>query len=202
MSTLNEQIVAKFYREGGETKLRYNYPLDNNSLVIDLGGYTGQFSEKISSMYNCNIELYEPVLSYYEICEKKFKDNPKINVHKAGVSNNAGTIDININAEGSSLYGPGEIKECIDLIDIVNVVKDKHIDLMKINIEGPEFEIMERLIECNLLANIENFQIQFHNFNHIDNPISRRNSIRAHLSKSHKITYDFPFVWENWEKLS
>jgi hypothetical protein len=30
----------------------------------------------------------------------------------------------------------------------------------------------------------------------------RRKSIQDSLKKTHKITYEYPFVWENWEKLS
>ena len=35
--------------------------------------------------------------------------------------------------------------------------------LMKINIEGGEFELLERLLETRLISRIENIQVQFHN---------------------------------------
>jgi hypothetical protein len=28
----------------------------------------------------------------------------------------------------------------------------------------------------------------------------RRNNIREKLSETHTLTYDYTFVWENWEK--
>ena len=69
---------------------------------------------------------------------------------------------------------------------------------MKINIEGGEFSVLPNLIENNNISNINNLQVQFHNF--IDDAENLRAKIRNDLSQTHELTYDYFFVWENWEK--
>jgi len=44
----------------------------------------------------------------------------------------------------------------------------------------------------------KNLQIQFHDFI-IDNANERMENIQTQLAKTHKITYQYKFVWENWE---
>jgi hypothetical protein len=69
---------------------------------------------------------------------------------------------------------------------------------MKINIEGGEFELLERLIETGLIATIENLQVQFHNFE-VGAP-KRMAELQAALGRTHTPTYQYEFVWENWAR--
>ena len=55
------------------------------------------------------------------------------------------------------------------------------------------------LIENKNISNINNLQIQFHNF--IDDAENLRAKIRNDLSQTHQLTYDYFFVWENWKKI-
>ena len=54
-----------------------------------------------------------------------------------------------------------KIKKITDVIKELNIDK---IDLMKINIEGGEYDLLFYLIEKKLIYKIDNIQIQFHNF--------------------------------------
>ncbi|MBK8196443.1 MAG: FkbM family methyltransferase [Lewinellaceae bacterium] len=73
------------------------------------------------------------------------------------------------------------------------------VDLMKINIEGEEYPLLETIIKADLQYKIDNIQIQFHPW--INGAETKREEIRQALSASHRLTYDFPFVWENWERI-
>ena len=42
---------TKWYREKGDEKLRLNYRLNEQSIVFDIGGYIGDFSNSISYFY-------------------------------------------------------------------------------------------------------------------------------------------------------
>ena len=68
---------------------------------------------------------------------------------------------------------------------------------MKINIEGAEYELLTRLIEVGLVKNIKNIQIQFHNFS-CDSRVHME-EIQRVLGQTHRLTYQYEFVWENWE---
>ena len=70
------------------------------------------------------------------------------------------------------------------------------IDLMKVNIEGAEFDLLDRLLETDWVPRIRNLSVQFHEW-HPDAP-RRRRAIRAALSQTHDEVWCYPWVWELW----
>ena len=85
------------------------------------------------------------------------------------------------------------------MLDIVQFITEKgiqRIDLMKINIEGEEFNLLPRLLDSSLVQICRNLQIQFHDF--VENSEILRKNMRSELEKTHHMTYDY-FIWENWE---
>ena len=52
--------------------------------------------------------------------------------------------------------------EIVDMQDWINRREINKIALIKINIEGGEYELLDRLIETNLIEKIEDIQVQFH----------------------------------------
>lgn len=197
---LNRKTVKAFMKAGGDAKFRYSYPLTNDSLVLDLGGYKGEFAEKIFNQYGCSIEVYEPVAAFYNQCVAKFRGNDRVAIKKFGVADKNTSVEIGLAKDGSSVYVEGSQTERIDIVDIVEVIGSRQIALLKINVEGPEFEIMERIITLGLQSQVRDFQIQFHDFDSVRDPIGRREAIQQALAKTHRKTYDFPFVWENWTR--
>lgn len=192
---------SQWVKDNGDERLRYDYTLDQNSIVFDLGGYHGEFAERIYELYGCEIYVFEPVKEFYDIIESKFDNNQKIHVFDFGLSDKDESIDINISDDASSIYQKEGKKEKIDLRSISSFVDTnaiERIDLFKINIEGGEFIVLPELIQSGLIKKIGDLQIQFHMF--IDRAEERRAKIKESLSKTHKSTYDYYFVWENWTR--
>ena len=50
----------------GNDTLIVDYPLDENSQVIELGAYHGLWTKKISQKFNCNILSIEPIPEFYD----------------------------------------------------------------------------------------------------------------------------------------
>ena len=48
---------TKWYRDKGDENLRLEYNLYEDSIVFDVGGYVGDFAEKISKKFGCKIYL-------------------------------------------------------------------------------------------------------------------------------------------------
>lgn len=71
---------------------------------------------------------------------------------------------------------------------------------MKINIEGGEFELLERMAEVDLLPKVDTFLIQFHEA--VRGSHRRRRRIRKALAKTHRNTWDYYFAWERWDRQS
>ena len=72
------------------------------------------------------------------------------------------------------------------------------VDLIKINIEGGEYDLLDEIIANNWLSKFKNIQVQYHDFV-IDNPRERMEKIQKELAKTHQLTYQYDFVWENWK---
>jgi FkbM family methyltransferase len=179
-------------------ELRYQYDLKPEDLVIDLGGYKGEWSKRISDQYGCKIEIYEPINEFYQICNRLKSD--KIKVFKLGAAEKSHSTKIFLGDDGSSaVEGKGKAEDC-EMRDVKEIVSDRIVDLLKINIEGLEYEVLERLIECNAIGQINNIQVQFHPFDSVKNYNIRRDRIRKELSKTHVETYNIDFVWENWKR--
>lgn len=192
---------SQWEKDKGDDTLRYNYSLSKDSIVFDLGGYHGEFAQKIFDKYSSNVYIFEPVQEYYEIIKNRFKDNSKIKVFNFGLSDKDATMDISLNDDGSSTFLSEGKKEVITLKSVKNFLNDKeieNIDLFKINIEGGEFSVLPELIKNDKIQNIKNLQIQFHNF--IPDAEKLRQDIRESFGNTHHLTYDYYFIWENWER--
>lgn len=191
----------RWFKDNGDSTLRVDYQLSENSVVFDVGGYMGKWSLKIVDRYNPYIYIFEPVPEFYSIIVEKFRDNPKVSVYNSGLSNIGMIVKMSVSKDGSSIHREGDNKIDIDLKDIFSFLNKEginKIDLIKINIEGGEYPLLKRMIETNIIEKCNDIQVQFHNF--YPNAIALRNEIRDSLQKTHFLTYDYPFVWENWRK--
>ena len=200
ISRIKQKIrVYPYFKMNGDKTLRINYDLNKDSIVFDIGGYEGQWAHDIFSKYQCNIHIFEPVPVFADNIKKRFVDNKKITVHQFGLSKDNSNEKIYLNKDGSSLFRKkGDMKE-IKLLKITDFFlenKIESVDLMKINIEGGEYDLLEELIKTNLIKEIKNIQIQFHDF--VPNAKQRMKKIQKSLGKTHRLTYQFKFVWENW----
>ncbi len=111
------------------------------------------------------------------------------------------TETIHIHGASSSVHRKRAESERIDLVDADGWLAQNGIDqvaLAKINIEGGEYELLERLIATGRIRSIENLQVQFHNF--WPEAASRMRAIQDALAATHEPTYQYRFVWENWKR--
>lgn len=193
----------KWFKDKGDETLRLNYELNMNSIVFDLGGFEGQWTNDIYERYHCQIFVFEPVKSFYNNILMRFKGIDKIKPYNIGLSNDNKTCEISLDQDGSSLYKKRDKTQTIELvnaIDFLEINKISKIDLMKINIEGGEYDLLEYLISNDYIRNILDIQIQFHDCPEI-NGKGRMKRIQSELSKTHALTYQYyPYVWENWRR--
>ncbi|WP_044399015.1 FkbM family methyltransferase [Lacinutrix sp. Hel_I_90] len=197
---LQQERCKPWFSVKGDQTLRLDYPLNENSVVFDLGGYIGEFASSIYNKYGSGIYIFEPVKRFYDSIEQKFKSNTKIKAYNYGLAGSDQTLNISMTDDASSVFIKAKNSETIQLKSIVQFINDnkiEHIDLMKINIEGGEYEVMEALIAHNMLGLFKDIQVQFHDFIIPDAKI-RMKSIQNELAKTHKLTYQYEFVWENW----
>ena len=205
----DSKSLNQWFADNGDYTHNINYELNDNSIVIDLGGYHGLWIDEIlkkNNPYIPNIILVEPVPEFYNHLVTKYENYKKIKVMNVGVSTdkNEATKTLYVSSDGSSTNFNINVKSVIQIktMPIDKILSDNNInqvDLLQINIEGDEYGLMEYMIESNTIDKFKNIQIQFHLG--IDNDIERRNIIQKNLvSKGFKNKFDYPFVWESWEK--
>jgi len=185
----------------GDKTLRLEYPLNNDSVVFDVGGYEGQWASDIFAKYLCNVYVFEPVKIFSALIAKRFEHNAMITVFPFGLSDHTSKTLISHEKDGSSVFHLTEDAEEIDLVcflDFVKLHSIKKIDLLKLNIEGGEYDVLESLIKNNYIHNIGQIQVQFHSF--VPDADDRMRKIQIALSETHQITYQFNYIWENWKK--
>lgn len=196
-----EKRVQPWLADKGEKTHRLNYDLDANSIVFDLGGYEGQWASDIFAMYCCEIYVFEPAPEFFDGIQRRFKNNSRIIVENFGLSNADYAAHLNISADGSSIYKSSETAVPIRFHRAIDYFRERcidRIDLLKINIEGGEYDLLDHLIEEGFVANINNIQVQFHDF--VDNASSRMTRIQRDLARTHYLTYQYPYIWENWRR--
>ncbi len=193
--------MRRWKADQGDQKLRLEYDLNANSVVLDLGGYRGDWAHDIHSLYGCTVHVFEPVAIFANGIEKRFEGNSAIHVHCCGLGRTTRKEQLGLSADASSMFQNEGDLETIQLVDVVDwFLKNqiRRVDLMKINIEGGEYELLERLLESGLASRIENIQVQFHNI--ADDSESRMQAILQQMRATHQPTYQYHFVWENWQR--
>ena len=196
----NRQEFDRWVADCGDQTLRVNYNLTPDSVVVDAGGYHGEFAKTINNKYGSIIFVLEPLQSLHENIETIFRLNPRVIPLNYALAARTEQADISLEGDASSLHtnsGLTEKIQCVDVQEFFETNNIETVDLLKLNIEGAEYDVLDRIIELDLLPRINNIQIQFHRF--VPDCSRRREIIREHLSKTHNCVWDYDWIWEGWQ---
>jgi FkbM family methyltransferase len=200
--TLNSNEKGRWFNDKGDYTHNITYDLNENSIIMDLGGYTGVWVQQMIEKYNPNVYILEPVPSFYDGMVSKFKNNPKVRLLNVGVGieDRDGIIYMGGDGTSSNLINGDAINVKFNTIEtILNNFGLEYVDLIQVNIEGDEYPILENMILTGLINKFKSIQIQFHLG--IENDVERREKIRNNLlDNGFKINFNYPFVWESWYK--
>ncbi len=197
--------LTKWFSDDGDYNKRLSYELSEESFVVDLGGYKGQFASDLFSKYQPRIWIFEPIPEYYEILINRFENNSKIQSFNIALGNNNKDELFYLDNDGTSIHNKSNNKNAhqqkVEFRDIKNFFNEHSIetvDLMKVNIEGGEYDLLDYMIEQNIIENIKNIQIQFHTF--VPEAEKRMALIQEKLALTHELKWQYKFVWESWSK--
>ncbi len=167
---------------------------------MDLGGYKGQWAGDIHSKYQCKVFVFEPLGRFYEFIKQRYKLNNSITVYQLALGNENKEELIYENADGSSTIRKEGVPSKIVFRKFDEVMRElniQQIDLLKINIEGGEYDLLEYMLDNKMIQSVKNIQVQFHDF--FPGATKRMKNIQGRLKETHVLTYQFEFVWENWK---
>lgn len=170
---------------------------NNQSIAID-----DKMIQYFQDNKNQNMDIISLKAKFYDYIMRSLYAN-KIQIYNFGLDdiNKKGILYLNHDSTSaySTINNTGEIE--VELREFMGVVRElgiSKIDLLKLNVEGAEYNILNNILKNNLITSIDNLQIQFHNFN--NNMDASRNDIRNELQKTHYLTWEYDWIWENWRK--
>jgi len=195
--------LGDFFRQGGNALLVSNLPIGAEDLAIDAGGYRGTWSCDILSRYGSRTIVFEPFPAQAEFLRHLFQGNSRVEVIEAAVGNRNGEDKLALQADASTRFASHRASSSVvirvwDIADFLSSRGISEVGCMKLNIEGSEYEVLERLIETGLIRNVRSLLIQFHRID--ASSAERRIKIQNCLRQSHRCNFDFPFVWESWTR--
>lgn len=184
--------------------LRYQYDLTPESVVLDCGGYEGRFAAGIYDRYGCTVHVLEPVKHFYDGIVLRFgADHPKVRVHNIGIGSTCRTDRFSIKGDMTGPYADNPETESVSIVGVDRLFSVLGlwligVDVMKLNIEGGEFETIEALMDGKMINNVRNIQVQWHSV--VPDYQARYDALQAKLAQTHHLTFDHGWVWQNWAR--
>jgi FkbM family methyltransferase len=186
--SLNESSLRQWNKYECE-KLRYQYDLKPEHTVIDLGAYQGEWANEIWRKYRCKMIVVEPT-EYI------------LGFQHGEIINKAAATHEGVMSFGGRAYYTSIMEDCdhaYPCFDVNPLIEmNLPVALLKINIEGAEYDVLEHIIGAGLHKQVKNIQVQFHEI--AGRPYEHwYKEIEKKLSLTHERTWCYPFVWENWK---
>lgn len=177
--------------------------LDQDSIVFDVGAHNGEWAEKLWDLYQPTIYAFEPAPPVMARLEARLGPKDRAHVMGYGLGASSATLELTLRGPASNLYAddggealkrvPVQVRDVVEVLDELEVDR---ISLLKINIEGGEYDLIDRLADTGWLPRIDQVQVQFHEW-HAD-AYRRRRRNRRDLARTHDEVWCWSWVWERW----
>jgi FkbM family methyltransferase len=191
--------LGDFYRAGGNEQLLAGVPVTSENTVLDVGAFEGRFTTEVCWRLGARCIAVEPVPSFCATLRDQFANNHRVRILEAAVGAADGEVELLVQGDGTTAYSSlGGQRVRVAQIDAARLVAEVPIPaLLKLNVEGAEYDALDRLLDAGLLGRIRSILVQFHRS--VPDCDERRNRIRYSLSQSHREVFCYPFVWERWD---
>ncbi len=161
-------------------KYRYMFSTDmDDAVFIDCWANVGLIID-IARFMNMEVYAFEPNPKAVRLLDKKYFDDKKVHIYPNAVSNKNWTMDFYINDKELFDQSATIIKECaeiewwkwekiqVDIVRLVDIIKNdilskhKNIHLLKLDIEGAEFDVIEDIVNEWLYKSINYIVVETH----------------------------------------
>jgi FkbM family methyltransferase len=177
--------------------------VDEHSVVLDVGAYAGEWSEQIVARYGARVYAFEPNPKAFAKLQHRLGATPNVTLLPYGLGGADQIASLALEGPGSSVFTRHSVYGTTDvhLRDVIAVLDElglDQIDLAKVNIEGGEYDLFDRLIAADRLHDIRLVSVQFHEWH--PHAYRRRYAIRRALARTHEEVWNYPWVWELWRR--
>lgn len=186
--------------------IMYTFDLGPDDLAVDVGAFEGKWSREVTARTPCRIDAFELSPEFFGVLHEVAEDIDGMRVFEYGLGGSNETVQISRNHLGSSVFETprttadtewleGQLR---DVAQVWDELGWDRIAVLKLNIEGGEYDLLDRLIETGLIARVDCLFVQFHEW--IPDAYPRRRAIRRALRATHDVQWSYDWVWEKWQR--
>lgn len=151
--------------------------LPKGSLVIDCGANVGTVTAAFVKQ-GCEVHAFEPDPYAIEKFETRFPDHPQVHLHKKAVGTEAGELTLfrterferrpeRATIESSLVRRDIHTQQnavSVEVVDLVKFIRSlgRRVDVLKMDIEGSEVDLVDRLIDEGLHREIGAMYVETH----------------------------------------
>lgn len=188
----------------------YYVQLPKNPHIIDLGSEVGISVCYFKSIYpNAQIEAFEPDPASYKLFTKNIEDNAmkKVITYNVALANTVGSMPFYIDSsvDGSltmSLFAKRQQKKIVVKVDRLSRYIKQKVHLLKMDIEGAEFDVLSDLTHSKKIDLVENMIIEYHHHINVNkNNLSRLLALLENARFGYQIQakYSTPFQRKQYQ---
>lgn len=169
--------------------------LTPESVVVEVGGYTGRWALQIAERYQPRLYVFEPQFWAFEVCREVLGDRAEVLPYGLGVETGYFPVGAYGGDGASFLKTDGEQAVC-QMLEIAAAFAQQditHIDLMLMNIEGHEFTLIPHMFAQGIYP--QRLMVQLHGSD------AQTNALRALLAQSYAPLWDYGYVLSAWRLL-
>jgi FkbM family methyltransferase len=169
----NEEPIYMNYKEFFVEGIYSGLNIDNLNVVIDIGANVGLFTKYMLYKNAKKVFCYEPNKSAFNCLFKNYQNNNSVFLNNLAVSTNNDKLrlylDVNNTLVSSAKRNTSDFYD-VDSITLKQILTQNNlekVDLVKIDIEGMEYELIENL-ENEVFSKIYSFIIEYHDVESMD----------------------------------
>ena len=148
--------------------------LDKNSVVLDLGSNYGEVLKALQSC-GCTVHAFEPHPFFYNYVKETYGENENFIISNKAAwikneernfyfkkSRDAKNGGATLMSEKVNILDPYlfDVVECFDISEFIN--KLGHVDVLKIDVEGAEYELLYSMLESEAYKNVKSIYVEDH----------------------------------------
>ena len=185
--------------------LLHDFPIGPSSTVVDVGAYVGEWSGPVAVRSGAHVYAFEPGPPFYAKLAGVAARHPNVTAFPYGLGAQTQRARLSLaDGPGAAVVagdaGQGAEIEIRDVVAVFEELGLDAIDLLKVNIEGGEYDLFDRLIETGRLADVDIVLVQFHEWH--PHAYGRRRAIRRALRRTHDELWNYPWIFECWRRRS
>jgi FkbM family methyltransferase len=199
-------LFAFIAAKAGDPELLDAFDRAPGGVVLDVGAYDGAWAEAVLAHGPARVLAFEPDPSGLTKLRRRLGDRPEVEICAFGLGAADATVAMALEGPGSHVFATEGEGGTFGVVEVE--VRDAHralvergvddVELLKLNIEGAEYDVLERLLDEGWLPRCRHVLVQFHEWHPRAHP--RRRAIRARLRETHDEVWSYPWVWERWER--